>query len=435
MRVRFIFAVVCAFMLFLTTDTTAETMTPHTKPVHLLTYEGIINPVASELFLNAIANAQKADASALIIQLDTPGGLDTSMRQIIKAIIASDVPIIVYVSPSGGRAASAGVFIMLASHIAVMAPGTNIGAAHPVAMGGQQMDDETKKKVENDAAAYIRSIAEERGRDTKWAEDAVRQSVSVTEKEALKLKIIDFIAEDITSLIKQIDGKIVKTAKGKSVLSTTGAKIIKEELGFRHNILKAISDPNVAYILMLLGTTGLLAELYSPGAIFPGVLGSICLILAFYAFQTLPVNYAGVSLVFLSFVLFVAEIMVPSFGVLAVGGITALLIGSLMLFDAPLPALRISPTVLFATIIPIAIIFVFIVQAAWRAQRMVPSTEGWEGESLVGAVGVAQSNLNPTGTIKIHGELWQAETEGAILSGEKAEVVERIGLVLRVRKQ
>jgi len=435
MRFRFIFAVFCAFILFLKTDTTAETMAPHTKPVHLLTYEGIINPVASELFLNAIANAQKANASALIIQLDTPGGLDTSMRQIIKAIIASDVPIIVYVSPSGGRAASAGVFIMLASHIAVMAPGTNIGAAHPVAMGGQQMDDETKKKVENDAAAYIRSIAEERGRDTKWAEDAVRQSVSVTEKEALNLKIIDFIAEDITSLIKQIDGKIVKTAKGKSVLSTTGAKIIKEELGFRHNILKAISDPNVAYILMLLGTTGLLAELYSPGAIFPGVLGSICLILAFYAFQTLPVNYAGVSLVFLSFVLFVAEIMVPSFGVLAIGGITALLIGSLMLFDAPLPAMRISPTVLFATIIPIAIIFVFIVQAAWRAQRMVPSREGWEGESLVGAVGVAQSNLNPTGTIKIHGELWQAETEGAILSGEKAEVVERIGLVLRVRKQ
>ncbi|MBI3358824.1 MAG: nodulation protein NfeD [Nitrospirae bacterium] len=430
MRFRFIPAIVCLFILCLKTDATAAPA----KAVHLLTYEGIINPVSSELFLNAIANAEKDNASALIIQLDTPGGLDTSMREIVKAIDASRVPVIIYVSPSGGRAASAGVFITLAAHIAAMAPGTNIGAAHPVAMGGQTMDEETKQKVENDAAAYIRSIAEKRGRDSKWAEAAVRKSVSVTEKEALNLKIIDFVSESITDLVKQIDGRSVTTVQGEVVLSTAGATIIKQELGFRHKILKAISDPDVAYILMLLGTTGLIAELYSPGAIFPGVLGSICLILAFYSFQTLPVNGAGLLLIFLSIVLFIAEMMVPGFGVLAFGGVTALLIGSLMLFDTPLPILRVSPTVLSATIIPIAIIFVFIVQAAWRAQRAVPITEEENGEGLVGAVGVAQGNLTPTGTIKIHGELWQAETKEQILAGEGVEVIKRTGLTLQVKK-
>ncbi len=425
-------AIVYSLLLLFNTEALSapdDPLSTSRPPLHLLTYEGIINPVSSELFVNAIADAEQAKAEALIIQLDTPGGLDTSMREIIKAMIASKVPVIIYVSPSGGRAASAGVFIALAAHIAAMAPGTNIGAAHPVAMGGQQMDKETAKKVENDAAAYIRSIAEQRGRDPKWAEDAVRKSVSVTEKEALTLKIIDFIAKDVAELIKQIDGKTVKTAKGEVVLSTTGAKIIKQELGFRHKILKAISDPNVAYILMLLGTTGLIAELYSPGAIFPGVLGSISLILAFFAFQTLSVNYAGVALIILSFVLLIAETMTPSFGVLAMGGITALLIGSLMLFDAPLPALRVSPSVLFATIVPIVIIFVFIVKAAWQVRPALPTTE-----ELIGEMGVAQSNLTPAGTIKIHGELWQARTEETILAGEEIEVIKRTGLTLWVKK-
>ncbi len=426
---RFLLTIACVLILFLKTDTTAETTAP-TKAVHLLTYEGMINPVSSELFLNAIAHAEKAGAQALIIQLDTPGGLDTSMRVIIQAIIASHVPVIVYVSPSGGRAASAGVFITLAAHVAAMAPGTNIGAAHPVAMGGQQMDDEMKKKVENDAAAFIRSIADQKRRNPKWAEDAVRKSVSVTEKEAFNLKIIDFIAQDITDLVRQIDGRSVTTARGTVVLSTADAQIIKEEIGLRHKILALISDPNVAYILMTLGTTGLIAELYSPGAIFPGVLGSICLILAFYSFQTLPVNGAGLLLILLAIVLFIAEMMVPGFGVLAFGGVTALLIGSLMLYDAPLSGMQISPTVLSATIISIAIVVAFIVHATWRARRAGPIAKG----GLVGEVGVAQSNLTPTGTIKIHGELWQAETEDAIYSGEKARVVERIGLMLRVRK-
>ncbi len=404
-----------------------------TNEIHLLTYEGIINPVSSELFLNAIASAEKAHAQALIIQLDTPGGLDTSMREIIKAITASTVPVIVHVYPSGGRAASAGVFITLSAHFAAMAPGTNIGAAHPVAMG-QKMDEETAKKVENDAAAYIRSIAEQRGRDSKWAEEAVRKSVSVTEKEALKIKIIDGIAEDLTSLIQQIDGREVTTSAGKRVISTSNAQIIKNEISWRHKILKVISDPNVAYILMLLGTTGLLAELYSPGSIFPGVLGTICLILAFYAFQTLPVNYAGLLLILFSIVLFIAEVMVQGFGVLAMGGVTAMLIGSLMLFDANIPALRLYPSVLFTSVFMITFFFLFLIQAAWRAQRMRPATEGGEGGGVLGEVGVVQNDLSPGGTIKIHGELWQAEAEEPILAGEKVEVVKRTGLTLWVKK-
>ncbi|HZR45446.1 MAG TPA: ATP-dependent Clp protease proteolytic subunit, partial [Candidatus Manganitrophaceae bacterium] len=276
------------------------------KKIHVITYDGIINPVSSELFTTAIAQAEQAGAEALVFQIDTPGGLDTSMRDIIKAMIASEVPIVVYVAPSGSRAASAGVFITLAAHLAAMAPGTNIGAAHPVAMGGGQMDEEMKKKVENDAAAYIRSLAERRGRNAAWAEKAVRESVSITEQEAVKLNIVDFVANDLPDLIKKIDGRTVTTARGKRLLSTAGAEVVKNPIGFRLRVLKTISDPNVAYILMLVGVTGLIAELYSPGAVLPGVVGAISLILAFYAFQTLPINYAGLLLILLAGVLFAA---------------------------------------------------------------------------------------------------------------------------------
>ena len=407
-------------------------LAPRAGAVHLLTYEGIINPVSSELFITAIAEAEKAKAEAIIIQLDTPGGLDTSMRDIIKAIIASDVPVIVHIYPSGGRAASAGAFITLAAHISVMSPGTNIGAAHPVAMGGQTMDEETKKKVENDAAAYIRSIAEQRGRDAKWAEDAVRKSVSATENEALELKIIDLIAPDVTGLLKQIDGRTV-TLKNKTViLSTASAQIIKTEIGFRHKLLKAISDPNIAYILMMLGTTGLIAELYSPGLIFPGVLGAISLILAFYSFQTLPVNYAGLALIFLSIVLFVAEVMVQGFGVLAIGGVTALLFGSLMLFDSPLPALNLSLGVILSTVIPIALFFLFLIQVVRRSLR--GASVAYAGGGVVGQTGIATTDLNPTGTVLVHGELWQAKAEDKIFAGESTEVTKITGLTLCVKK-
>lgn len=400
------------------------------RPIHVITYDGIINPVSFELFTTAITHAQEAGAEALIIQLDTPGGLDTSMRDIIKAIIASEVPVIVYVAPSGGRAASAGVFITLAAHLAAMAPGTNMGAAHPVAMGGQ-MDEEMKKKVENDAAAYIRSLAERRGRNAEWAEKAVRESVSITEQEAVRLNIVDFVVDDLSELIKKIDGQAVTTAKGKQVLSTANAEVIKNPIGFRLRVLKAISDPNVAYILMLLGITGLIAELYSPGAVFPGVVGAISLILAFYAFQTLPINYAGLLLILLAVVLFIAEAFVPSFGLLGLGGVTSLLIGSLMLMDTDLPALRISPTVILSTVVMILLISLVFIRAAWRTQRSRTVT-GKEG--LVGEVGVAISDLTPRGLLRVHGEIWQAESEEPIVKGEEAEVMQVIGLKLHVRK-
>ncbi|NKE71718.1 NfeD family protein [Candidatus Manganitrophus noduliformans] len=401
------------------------------KPIHVVTYDGIINPVSSELFTTAITQAEQAGAEALIIQLDTPGGLDTSMRDIIKAMIASEVPIVVYVAPSGGRAGSAGVFITLAAHVAAMAPGTNIGAAHPVAMGGGEMDEEMKKKITNDAAAYIRSLAERRGRNPEWAEKAVRESVSITEQEAVKLNVVDLVADDLEEVIKKIDGRTVTTAAGKQVLSTENAEVVKNPISLRLRILKAISDPNVAYILMLVGITGLIAELYSPGAIFPGVVGAISLILAFYSFQTLPINYAGLLLILLAVGLFIAEALVPSFGILGLGGIAAFLFGSLMLMDTDLPALRISPAVILSTMAMVLLVSLVFIRAAWRAQRGSTVT-GKEG--MVGEIGVAIADLAPRGMVRIHGEIWQAESDEPVAKGEEVEVTKVTGLKLRVRK-
>lgn len=424
---RFFFrSLVILLFLVLAPSASAEA-----KKIHVIAYDGIINPVSSELFTTAIAQAEAADIEALIIQIDTPGGLDTSMRDIIKAMIASEVPIVVYVAPSGSRAASAGVFITLAGHLAAMAPGTNIGAAHPVMMGGGQMDEEMKKKVENDAAAYARSLAERRGRNAAWAEKAVRESVSITEQEAVKLKIVDFVANDLSDLIKKIDGQTVATAKGKRVLSTADADVVKNQIGLRLRLLKTISDPNVAYILMLIGITGLVAELYSPGAILPGVAGAISLILAFYAFQTLPINYAGLLLILLAVVLFVAEAIVPSFGILGLGGITSLLIGSLMLIDTDIPGVGISLKVILSTVTLALLVFLFFIRIALRAQ-LGKSVTGREG--LIGEVGVAMSDLAPAGMIRLHGEIWRAESDEPIPAGEEAEVTEVVGLKVRVRK-
>jgi membrane-bound serine protease (ClpP class) len=401
------------------------------REVYLLRYEGIINPVSSEMMLSAIAKANAAHAEALIIQLDTPGGLDTAMRETIKGIIASDVPVIVYIAPSGARAASAGVFITLIAHAAAMAPGTNIGAAHPVAMGGGEMDEEMKKKVENDAAAYIRSLAERRGRNTKWAEEAVRKSVSVTEKEAKTLGLIDYIANDIPDLLKKADGRQVVTEKGKIVLHTEGAEVRTIPIGFRLRMLKALSDPNVAYILMLLGIYGLIFELSNPGAILPGVVGAISLILAFYAFQTLSVNYAGFLLILVAVILFIAEVKVQSFGILGIGGVIAFLLGSLMLFPSEIPTLRVSLNVVLPSALLTALFFLVIVRLAWRAHMRPPET-GAEG--LVGRIGVAKTNIDPRGQITIHGEIWEAESREPILAGEEARVREVSGLKVRVEK-
>ncbi|HKN86725.1 MAG TPA: nodulation protein NfeD [Nitrospiraceae bacterium] len=399
-------------------------------PVVVATYEGVINPVAAEYLHDAMAFAEAEHAQAVILRLDTPGGLDTSMRLMIKDITGSTIPVVVYVAPSGGRAASAGVFLTIAAHVAAMAPGTNIGAAHPVAMGGGEMDKTMKEKVENDSVAYIKSIAEQRGRNVAWAEDAVRKSVSVTEKEALTLKIIDLIADDLSALLKKLDGRKVPMGQASAVLHTKDVEIVEFALGWRLELLKALSDPNIAYLLMTLGTIGLLAELYNPGAILPGIVGAISLILGFYALQSLPINYAGVLLLLLGIVLFVLEATVTSYGLLAIGGILAMLLGSLMLIKTDEPFLQISWAVIIPVIGLAALVTFAIVSMGVRAMRRRPVT-GREG--MVGLVGVAKTTLAPKGQVAVRGELWEAMSEEPIESGAAVEVTAIEGLKLRVK--
>lgn len=394
-------------------------------------YEGIINPVAAEFVGTEIKRAKDARAEALIIELDTPGGLDQSMRIIVKEIIGSDVPIVVYISPSGARSASAGVFITLASHIAAMTPGTNIGAAHPVALGGGEMDKEMKKKVENDAAAYIKSIAEKRGRNVKWAEDAVRSSVSVTEKEALDLKVIDLVAFNIDDLLRQIDGREVVTEGGKRVLRTKDADLVRIEIGLRLRILNALSDPNIAYILMIIGIYGLIFELSSPGSILPGVVGGISLILAFYSFQTLPINYAGLALIILGIIFFIAEIKVTSYGLLAVGGTISMLLGSLMLINTDVPYLRISWGVIFPSVIATVLFFLFVVGMAVKSQRKKPVT-GIEG--LIGTTCLVKTDISPRGKVMLRGEIWDAISDEPLKEGDEAEIIRVEGLKLLIKR-
>ena len=399
--------------------------------VTVAVYDGTINPVAAEYLTQIIAEAAKDHDQALVIQLDTPGGLDTSMRMIIKEMSASEVPIIVYVSPAGARAASAGVFITLAAHIAAMAPGTNIGAAHPVSMGGGEMDKEMKKKVENDAAAYIKSIAEKHGRNVQWAEDAVRQSVSVPETEALKLRIIDLIAPDLTALLTAVDGRKVETAAGSRTLQTKSATVKRVDMSGRLKILNALSDPNITYILMLLGVYGLLFELYNPGAILPGVVGAISLILAFYSFQTLPINYAGLLLILLALIMFIAEIKVPSYGLLTVGGVISMVLGSLMLFKTDVPSMQVSLWVILPTALVTAGFFVGVIGMAWKTRHQ-KSVSGIEG--FIGVEGTARTEINPRGQILIQGEIWEAMSTEPIREGEAVEVTGVEGLKLHIKR-
>jgi membrane-bound serine protease (ClpP class) len=399
--------------------------------VLVITVNGVINPVAAEYIGKSIKKASEMHAEALIIELDTPGGLDTSMRTIVKDIIGSSVPVIVYVSPSGARAASAGAFITIAAHIAAMAPGTNIGAAHPVAIG-EKMDDARVEKAISDAAAYIKSIAEHRGRNAKWAEDAVRKSVSATETEALENNVIDLIAKDINALLSSIDGKKVKTIAEEKTLKTANAKITKHEFGLRHKILNLIGDPTVAYMLMLLGFYGIFFELTNPGAIFPGVFGAICLILAFYAFQTLPVNYAGLLLIILGIILFVLEVMITSYGILSIGGIISFVLGSLMLFESPIPALKLSFSVVLASAIVTALFFAVTFRLAYKAYKRKPFT-GTEG--LIGMEGIAKTEITPDGgMVIVHGELWSAYCSDVIHKDKKVIVEDVKGLRVKVKK-
>ena len=401
------------------------------KQVDVIKINDAITPATAAFISKSIEQASKNRAECLVIQLDTPGGLDLSMRDIIKDIMNADIPVVVYVAPSGARAASAGVFITLAADIAAMAPGTNIGAAHPVAIGGGKMDRKMTEKVVNDAVAYIQSIAERKGRNVKWAAQAVLENLSITETEALKKKIIDLVAKDLDDLLEKIDGKIVEKPRGKIKLATKGSKTNVVEMGFRERFLAVLSNPNIAYILMMIGLVGLYFELSNPGAIFPGVIGGISLILAFFAFRMLPINYAGVMLILLGVILFIAEIKVASYGLLTVGGLVSLALGSIMLFESPIPALRASLSVIIPTILVTAGFFLFAVTLALRAQMAKPAT-GSEG--LIGEIGIARIRLDPEGKVFVHGELWNAYSDAAIEEGEKIRVLKTDGLKLKVEK-
>jgi membrane-bound serine protease (ClpP class) len=353
------------------------------------------------------------------------------MRSMVQAILNAEIPVIVYVSPTGARAASAGVFITMSAHVAAMAPATNIGAAHPVAVGGG-MDKEMVKKVENDAAAFARTIAGDRGRNVEWAEKAVRSSVSATEREAVKLRVVDLVADNLPDLLAKIDGRVVKTVKGSVTLHTKDAATKRIEVRFRDRFLALISDPNIAYILMMVGMLGIFFELSNPGSVLPGVIGGISLILAFFAFQSLPINWAGLLLILFGLVLLVVEIKVASHGVLTVGGIVAMLLGSLMLYDVPESGLRISWLVIIPTVGTTAGVVVFAVSAGLRALYRPPIT-GTAG--MVGQTGVVKTPLDPEGQILVEGELWRAVAQdGPVPAGERVRVLDVEGLTLKVAR-
>jgi len=401
--------------------------------VYQINIDGIINPASAGFIVDSIREAEEREAACLVIHMDTPGGLMESMRTIVKRILSSQVPIAVYVAPSGSRAGSAGVFITLAAHVAAMAPGTNIGAATPVQMGEQKMSEEMQAKIMNDTVAFIKTIAKQRGRNVEWAEEAVREGVSATDEEALKLGIIDMVVPSMGDLLAKIDGlKVAMSSGEEATLRTAGAEVTTLQMSFRERFLDLISNPNIAYILLMLGIYGLFFELYNPGAIIPGVVGGICLILAFFALQMLPINYAGVALIVLGIIMLVAEIKITSYGVLSIGGVIALLLGSIMLIDSPADYLRIS---FWNLILPVVLVsagfFLLALTLVVRTHRRRPTT-GREG--LVGEIGVAHTDLRPSGLIELHGELWNAEADQAVKSGGRVQVVAVDGMHVKVTK-
>lgn len=399
--------------------------------VDVLTWEGPVQPIMAETVIQAIDRAEKAHREALVIRLDTPGGLDTSMRDVIKRMLISEVPIVVYVAPSGGRAASAGTFIGMASHVLAMSPGTSIGAATPVNVGGQDVAHDMANKVKNDAVSYIRSLAKQRGRNADWAEKAVREGSSLNEEDALHEHVIDLVARNMDDLLKAIDGRTVTIAGETRTLHTANAQTHEYEASWRQKFLGRIIDPNIAYILFILGFYGLLFELSSPGAVLPGVVGGICLLLAFLAFQALPVNLTGVALIVFAMLLFAADVKVQSHGILTVGGAAALLLGSLILLGGDHGVARISLSVILTAVLASVAFFGLVIGAGLRAQRRKPTT-GAPG--MVGKQGTAMTDLGPSGQVFVRGEYWTAEADQPIAKGAHVVVEQVDGLVLRVKK-
>jgi len=402
-----------------------------TVPVFdVITISAAITPPVAEYIIQSISEAAKSGAAGLIVRLDTPGGLDLAMRDIAKEILNAPLPVIVYVGPSGARAASAGLIITISAHIAAMAPGTNIGAAHPVGIGiGGGMDKTMSEKVVNDAVAYVKGIAKKRARNEEWVEKAVRKSESIPAEQALRLNVIDFVAEDIDQLLAQADGREVSVAGKKMILRTKGAVLNEKKMGTRQKVLSALSDPNIAYLLLLIGLAGLYFEFSNPGAILPGVIGGISLIMAFFAMQTLPVNYAGVALIIFAIILFIAEIKVVSHGILTVGGIVSLVIGSLMLFQTPEPSLRVSWGVLIPAVAVTSLFFVAVIGIAVKAQLRRPQG-GKEG--MAGEEGRAVTEVFKEGKVLVCGEYWSAFSDVPIANGSQVRVIRVENLKLKV---
>jgi membrane-bound serine protease (ClpP class) len=393
--------------------------------------EGVINPVVVEYMTDSIRRAEEARDVAVIFQLDTPGGLVDSTREIVKALLNANVPTVVYVAPSGARAASAGTFITMAGHVAAMAPGTNIGAAHPVSGEGKDIEGDMRQKAENDLAAFARSIAEKRRRNAEWAEKAVRESVAVTEVEAREQRVIDMIAEDIPDLMKQLDGRQVTLVRGTVTLHTAGATVRVQQMTWRQRLLAALSHPQIALMLLSLGSIGLLVELYNPGLIFPGVVGALALLLAFYSLQTLPINYTGLLLIGLGMVMFILEIKVTSFGMLTLGGIVSMSLGALMLIDSPEEYLRMPISTIVVVVGTTAGLFLLAVGAAVRSVGRKP-VSGREG--MLGAIGTVRGRIDPTGTVFVHGTLWSARSASPLEVGETVRVIGIEGMRLTVEK-
>jgi membrane-bound serine protease (ClpP class) len=405
--------------------------------ITIVEVRGIIDPVVAQYVKHGLDTANSADANLVIILLDTPGGLDPAMRDIVQAILNSDVPVAVYVEPSGARAASAGVFITMAAHVAVMAPGTNIGAAHPLALGNQgEMLATLEDKLTNDAVAYLQAIAQQRGRNMTWAEAAVRQSASLTAQQAVEQQVVDLIAVDLADLLDKLDGRTVTTRDGEMTLELATATLEEQPMGWLEVIAHGLVNPDIAYILLSLGTIALIAEFYNPGAVLPGVTGAICLILAFVALGSLPVNWGGVALIGLAFIFFILDLKVAGFA-LSIAGAISFILGSMFLFSPftpsspTMPRLAVSPWLLVLMTVLLVSFFSFALTAGLRAQRQKALISR---QAVIGATGVALSDLVPQGVVQVQSEAWTATAAEPVQAGEPVEVISSDGLHLQVRR-
>jgi len=411
---------------------TEESGSGDSSLVFVLDIDGAIGTVTADRVIDAVELVEGEMGELLLITMDTPGGFNEAMWSITKAMMNSSVPVAVYVSPYGAKAASAGVYITYAAHIAAMAPGTNIGAAHVIAAGGAEIDSVMMEKIMNDAVASLKAMAERNGRNAEWAEKAARESVSITSKEALEVNVIDLIADDVDTLLAESNGREINTVFGKKVVKTTNPKKVPLEKTFIQSLLDIISSPNIVFILFSLGGMGIVLELYNPGAILPGIVGGICLILAFYGVRTLPINYAGVMLILFSIILFILEIKIVSHGLLTIGGVVSIILGGMMLIDTADPELRVSKSIIISVAVVVGAFVLLAFTLAYKARVSRPTT-GAEG--LVGETGVVKTKIDRTGYVYLAGELWEAFADEVIEEGTEIIVEKVENLKMKVKRK